>query len=89
VILQFVVVDGLPRNIQITRSLGLGLDNKAIVGVKNGASSPLEKTGKPWPCAQPRAHGHRPNEQCMRRLHPLGRDYRHRDLVRLLPSNLS
>jgi periplasmic protein TonB len=48
VILQVVVgVDGLCRNIQITHSLGLGLDDKAIEAVKKWRFEPARKTGKP------------------------------------------
>jgi protein TonB len=39
--------DGLPRNIRVSRSLGLGLDEKAIEAVKQWRFKPAEKDGKP------------------------------------------
>jgi protein TonB len=38
--------DGLPRDIHISRSLGLGLDEKAIEAVKQWKFAPAEKDGK-------------------------------------------
>ena len=39
--------DGLPRNITVSRSVGLGLDEKAIEAVKQWKFKPAEKDGKP------------------------------------------
>jgi periplasmic protein TonB len=39
--------DGLPRNIHVSRSLGMGLDEKAIEAVKQWKFAPAEKDGKP------------------------------------------
>jgi periplasmic protein TonB len=50
VMLQLVVdADGLPRNIQITRSLGMGLDEKAIETVGTWRFEPARKNGHPVP----------------------------------------
>ena len=39
--------DGLPTNIQVTHSLGMGLDEKAIETVKKWKFQPAMKDGKP------------------------------------------
>jgi TonB family protein len=50
VMLQLVVdADGLPRNIQVTRSLGMGLDEKAIEAVNKWRFQPARKNGQPVP----------------------------------------
>ncbi len=50
-VLLFVVVDehGNPRDIQVLRPLGLGLDQKAIEAVQKWKFSPGKKDGKPVP----------------------------------------
>jgi TonB family protein len=48
--LQLVVdADGLPRDIQVTRSLGMGLDEKAIEAVSKWRFEPARKNGQPVP----------------------------------------
>ena len=46
--LQLVVAaTGLPQDIRITRSLGMGLDEKAIEAVKRWRFEPAKKDGHP------------------------------------------
>jgi len=48
VVLQLVVgSDGLPRDIRVVRTLGLGLDEKAIEAVRKWRFEPAKKDGKP------------------------------------------
>jgi periplasmic protein TonB len=48
VVVSIVVdTDGLPKNIKITRSLGMGLDEEAIKAVKKWRFKPAIKDGKP------------------------------------------
>jgi periplasmic protein TonB len=48
VVLRLVVgPDGLPRDIQVVRTLGLGLDEKAIEAVRKWRFEPARKDGKP------------------------------------------
>jgi TonB family protein len=42
-----VGADGLPRNIKVSRTLGYGLDEKAIEAVKKWRFKPATKDGKP------------------------------------------
>jgi TonB family protein len=42
-----VGADGHPREIAVARSLGLGLDEKAMEAVKNWKFEPAMKDGKP------------------------------------------
>ena len=39
--------DGVPRNVHVVRTLGMGLDEKAIETVRNWRFSPATKDGKP------------------------------------------
>ncbi len=39
--------DGMPRNLRVVRSLGLGLDEKALEAVKTWRFDPAKKDGKP------------------------------------------
>src|SRR5215468_10819374 len=48
VVLSLVVAaDGKPRNLRVVRSLGMGLDEKAIEAVKRWRFEPARKDGKP------------------------------------------
>jgi TonB family protein len=48
VVLACVVgTDGKPRQLTVQRSLGMGLDEKALEAVRNWKFSPAEKDGKP------------------------------------------
>jgi TonB family protein len=50
VVLQLVVdARGFPQNIKVLRSLGLGLDEKAIEAVAQWRFNPGRKDGKPVP----------------------------------------
>ena len=44
---MIVGTDGIPRDVKVTRSLGLGLDEKAIEAVKQWKFKPAMKDGKP------------------------------------------
>jgi TonB family protein len=50
-VVLWVVVgsDGRPRDVKVTRSLGLGLDEKAIEAVKSWKFDPAKKDGQPVP----------------------------------------
>lgn len=50
-VLLWMVVgsDGLPRDIKVVRSVGLGLDEKALEAVRTGASNPDAKMANLWP----------------------------------------
>ena len=43
--------DGLPRDIKVFRSLGMGLDEKAVEAVKQWKFEPAKKNGQPVPVA--------------------------------------
>lgn len=47
VLWMIVGADGLPRDIRVQRTLGLGLDEKAIEAVKKWKFKPAMKDGKP------------------------------------------
>ena len=47
VLTLIVGADGQPRNIQVTHTLGMGLDEKAIEAVKKWKFDPARKEGKP------------------------------------------
>jgi len=49
VLLVVVGADGIPRNIRVQRSVGMGLDEKAIAAVSNWRFSPGMKDGQPVP----------------------------------------
>ena len=52
VILTLVVgADGTPRDLRVARSLGMGLDEKALEAVKQWRFEPARKNGKPVPVA--------------------------------------
>ena len=44
-----VAADGTPRNIKVARTLGLGLDEKAIEAVRKWRFKPATKDGNPVP----------------------------------------
>ena len=50
-VVLWLVVDptGHPQNVKVARSLGMGLDQKAIEAVRNWKFEPAEKDGKPVP----------------------------------------
>ena len=43
--------DGVPRNVELSRSLGFGLDEQAVFAVQHWKFSPAIKDGKPVPTA--------------------------------------
>src|SRR6185369_8924754 len=47
VLLVVVGADGIPRNIRVQRSVGMGLDEKAIAAVSNWRFAPGMKDGQP------------------------------------------
>ena len=49
VLLLVVGADGCPRNVQVRRSLGMGLDEKAIETVRTWRFAPAMKDGLPVP----------------------------------------
>lgn len=52
VVLNIVVdISGMVRNIRVTRSLGLGLDEKAVEAVRQWKFRPGMKDGRPVPVA--------------------------------------
>jgi protein TonB len=42
-----VGADGVPRNVRVLSSLGMGLDEKAVEAVQNWKFEPAMKDGKP------------------------------------------
>jgi TonB family protein len=50
-VILYVIVDALghPREVRVQRSLGMGLDEKAIAAVKTWRFQPAQKDGHPVP----------------------------------------
>lgn len=47
VLLATIGADGLPRNLTVVRSLGMGLDEKALETVRTWRFDPAKKDGRP------------------------------------------
>ena len=46
-LLAIIGADGLPKRLQVVRSLGMGLDEKAIETVRTWRFDPAKKDGRP------------------------------------------
>jgi protein TonB len=47
ILLATIGADGLPRNLTVVRSLGMGLDEKALETVRTWRFDPARKDGRP------------------------------------------